>query len=50
LYKPLCDLWLIVDNSQNEFTEIAEGEFQLVKELKNPELWDKIMKQAIAFK
>lgn len=46
LYKPVCDYWIIINNSQNPFNVIAEG-------LKNSELyikdwiiWNKINEQA----
>lgn len=50
LYSSLCDLWLLVDNSLNDLQVVAEGEFESVNEIKNPDIWDKISKQADAFK
>jgi predicted ABC-type ATPase len=50
LYKALCDFWLFVDNSLSDLKVVADGEKGVVKEIKNPEIWDIILKQANAFK
>jgi len=50
LYKSICDYWLFVDNSLNDLQILAEGEKAVVKGIKNPDIWDIILKQANAFK
>jgi predicted ABC-type ATPase len=50
LYKMICDFWLFVDNSLNDLQVVADGEKGAVKEIKNPDIWDTILKQANAFK
>lgn len=46
LFMPLCDMWVVVDNSFKELNEIASGELKVVNEVKNGDIWDTICKQA----
>jgi len=50
IYQQLCDYWLWINNSTNSLQIIASGEFGIVNEIKIPDLWSTIRKQADAFK
>ncbi len=50
LFMPLCDYWVVVDNSLNVLNTIAEGEQQLVNEINNADIWGVIINQANAIK
>ncbi len=45
LFMPICSMWLVVDNSLNNWILVAEGEYHFVKDIKNPEIWERINKQ-----
>ena len=44
-YMPLCDRWVLADNSQSPFTVIAEGS-RILTQVKDREKYDKIKKIA----
>lgn len=52
LYMPVCDLWLLVDNSSENFelTEIASGELSEVNSVINDIIWHKILENHGNFK
>ncbi len=45
LYMQICHFWIMVDNSAENFDliETANGEFENVKNISNPQLWNKIV-------
>ena len=47
LFMPICDAWIVADNSLDELTLIAEGENSFEKNIKNNEIWNKIKVQAL---
>ena len=49
LFYPICDYWLLIDNS-NEMTFIAEGEKNHDIDIKNVEIWNRIISQSNANK
>ena len=44
LYMSICDLWMIVDNSMDHTSLIAEGEKDFEKTIHNAELWNQMLK------
>lgn len=40
LFMPVCDYWLLIDNSDNDMIIVADGELHVTKEIKNNELWE----------
>ncbi len=40
LYIPVCDYWLIVDNSNAQIRMIADGEYDIVKVIYNSDIWN----------
>ena len=42
LYIPVCDYWLIVDNSKEEIVTVADGEYDIVKVIYNNDIWHTI--------
>jgi predicted ABC-type ATPase len=47
LYKPICDYWLVVDNSAGRSEIIADGEADQSELIYNNDIWDTIKAQAI---
>ena len=43
-FIPLCDCWLIFDNSNENAIMVAEGTKDLEKEIFNNEIWQEINK------
>ena len=45
LYMPVCDLWMLIDNSSENFelTEIASGELNEIKSVTNYIVWNQIL-------
>ena len=45
LYMPICDLWMVVDNSAENsvLSEIASGEFKNIEYISNSNIWNKIL-------
>ena len=43
LYKPVCDKWLIFDNSSNQPIVFAEGNYDNFKTIYNDLLWEKFI-------
>ncbi len=46
LYHAVADFWMFIDNSSTEMSIVADGEYELVKNIENPELW--LMLQNVA--
>ena len=46
-YAPICERWILADNSQIPFRVIAEGSKNDVLSIKDEETYDKIHKIAI---
>lgn len=46
LYKPVCDYWIIINNSENPFKVIAEGLKNSELDIKERLIWNKINEQA----
>lgn len=46
-YAPICDRWILADNSQAPFRVIAEGSRKDVVNIKDPETFDKIYQSAL---
>lgn len=46
LYIPICDYWIIVNNSSTPFKLITEGLKNIEIEIKDIEIWDKIKTQS----
>jgi predicted ABC-type ATPase len=44
LYMPICDYWLIIDNSEPPFQIIAEGFHMSNIEIYNPGIYNQIVK------
>ncbi|HQH18887.1 MAG TPA: zeta toxin family protein [Bacteroidales bacterium] len=42
LYIPISDYWMIIDNSENPFKLIAEGNSNIDKQIHDNFIWDKI--------
>ncbi len=42
VFVNLCDYWLVIDNSSRPYTFITEGNEELVTNVYNEEIWDKI--------
>lgn len=45
LFMHVCDLWMVIDNSDRAMSFIAKGQKSLVSEVINPELWNTISSQ-----
>ena len=45
LYVPICDYWMIIDNSDSPFQIVAEGSKNKYIEINNPIIYNKIIKQ-----
>ena len=45
LYMPVCDLWMLIDNSSENFelTEITSGELNEIKSVTNYIVWNQIL-------
>ncbi len=50
LYMPICNYWLLIDNSINELEMVVEGEFEKAIDIKNSDIWETIKKQHDAYK
>lgn len=46
-YAPICDRWILADNSQAPFRVIADGSRKDVVNIKDPETFDKIYQSAL---
>jgi predicted ABC-type ATPase len=46
LYIPICDFWIIMNNTTGTPEFICEGELNLYKTIYNVDIWDTIMKQS----
>lgn len=46
MYVPVCDYWIVINNSQRPFQLIAEGLRNNGIEIKDFEIWDMIKRQA----
>jgi len=46
LYIPICNNWMVVNNSERRFDLIAQGFNVLETEITNPEIWKEINTQA----
>lgn len=46
MYYSLADYWMLIDNSSDEMKLIAEGERQVVENLENSELWDRLQRKS----
>jgi len=42
LFIPVCDYWMLIDNSQNPYTLIAEGQESQKRKIYSKEIWNKI--------
>ena len=47
LFIPICDLWLLVDNSLNDLSIIAQGEANIGINIRNTDLWHQINTQSL---
>jgi predicted ABC-type ATPase len=47
LYKPICDLWMIVNNTTEQPELVARGEYDFSELIFNPDIWNIIKKQAV---
>ena len=45
-YIPVCDYWIIINNSEGPFNVIAEGLKNIEIEIKDTSIWNKIKLQA----
>ncbi len=45
LYLPVCDYWLIIDNSEPPFTIVAEGFKTEILEITNSNIYNQIIKR-----
>jgi predicted ABC-type ATPase len=45
LYKPVCDYWIVINNSENPFKVIAEGLKNSELDIKDEFIWNKINEQ-----
>jgi predicted ABC-type ATPase len=45
LYIPVCDYWVIINNSLKPRQVVAHGEFSNVTEINEPEIWNEIKRQ-----
>ncbi|MES2701623.1 MAG: zeta toxin family protein [Bacteroidota bacterium] len=50
LFMPICDTWVIANNSIKQIDIIARGEAKFVNDIKNNEIWVEIKQQANAGK
>jgi predicted ABC-type ATPase len=46
LYIPVCDYWILINNSENPFKVIAEGLKDTELDIKDRLIWNKINEQA----
>lgn len=46
MYIPVCDYWIVVNNSNSPFQLIAEGFRNIRTEVKEQEIWNQLNKQA----
>jgi predicted ABC-type ATPase len=46
MYIPVCDYWMVLNNSITPFQMISEGLHNYKIEIKEKVIWDKIIKQA----
>ncbi|ACU03878.1 zeta toxin family protein [Pedobacter heparinus] len=46
LYKPICDLWMVVNNATEQPELIARGEYTISELIFNHDIWNIIKKQA----
>ena len=44
IFIPICDSWIVVDNSYGDINTVAEGNSLFVKEIINTEIWHTIQK------
>jgi len=42
LFIPICDYWLLIDNSQNPYKIVAEGEEDQELNVQNRQIWNKL--------
>ena len=47
LYQPICDYWLIVNNTNGKSEFIADGEYDFSEIIYNNDIWNNINKQVI---
>jgi predicted ABC-type ATPase len=46
LYIPICDFWMIFNNTQGNPEFIGEGEFSQLKMIYNRDIWERIKRQS----
>lgn len=42
LFLPICDYWMLIDNSQNPYTFIAEGHEEQIAMIYDQEIWNRL--------
>ncbi|PVY37903.1 zeta toxin family protein [Pontibacter virosus] len=42
LFIPICDYWIIIDNSQTPYNIVAEGQEEQVLKIQNQIVWEKL--------
>ena len=50
LYIPICDLWLVLNNTSGAPTLICEGDLDAIKTINNHDIWNIIKEQSHAIK
>jgi len=45
LFMPVCDAWILADNSQNNYNIIASGEKEIENIIENNDIWVLIKEQ-----